>query len=283
MAKPRQISVILITALKRSKREAGIKEGQPWPDDWAADEYDELSRRYQEAWDGLFVGKLKTLGEHDVADLYLADPDEFARSYEAGLEQFQAIIEADEIASPDDLVRVASYINEPQAQLARLELAKEGIPSALGNANLVYWYWLYSNATGGVTVHIRRGDWHWARILLDAVRSGRSEDRPSWTCRFCGQRIGGEWEACWHCGCSMDDAAGELPEPVAPPPDNGRLAIAQQMGRLIGAAAILLFVLLPFALGLIVPALANAVYIALLIYLLGRFASLNFRRFSDGF
>lgn len=59
------------------EKEAGIKEGQPWPDDWAADEYDELSRRYQEAWDGLFVGKLKTLGEHDVADLYLADPDEF--------------------------------------------------------------------------------------------------------------------------------------------------------------------------------------------------------------
>jgi hypothetical protein len=69
--------------------------------------------------------------------------------------------------SPDELVRVTSCLDVPRADLARLALAREGIPSALGNANFLSWFWHYSNAVGGVTVHVRRFE-----------PSSRSEPQP---------------------------------------------------------------------------------------------------------
>jgi hypothetical protein len=255
------------------EREFGNAEGEPWTDERAAQEYDELSERYQDAWDALLVGKLTSTGEQEIADLYRADPDEFSRRYASGQNQFQAKFQIHKARSSDDLVRVASYVNVPRAELARNALEREGIPTVLGNVNLVLWQWEYSNATGGVSVQVRRGDAPHAHALLTASRAEPSEDRPPWTCPSCGQRIAGEWDVCWHCGSSLDGPLAESPpdQPNATAISNDHRAAAQQLTRILGAAIIVLFVLLPLATGAVLLALVNAIFIGIVIYLMGRF------------
>ena len=257
------------------EREYGNAEGDPWTNERAAEEYDGLSDQYQKVWDAIFIGLLKESGEQDIADLYAAGSDEFARRYAAGEMHFRTRIEINPAASFDDLVRVASYVNVPQAELARNVLESEGIPAAVANLNLVLWDWEYSNATGGVSVHVRRADAQRAYLLLTQKKSPPPGSQKPWICRSCGQRISGEWKVCWHCGCSIDGLPGELPvqQPVAPAPGDGVPAAALQVMRVLGSAVIVLLVLLPLSVGLVAQAIANAVFVGLLIGLLGRLAS----------
>ena len=44
----------------------------------------------------------------------------------------------------DNLVRVASYVNVAQADLACARLAMDGIPARLGNAVFLLWCWHFS-------------------------------------------------------------------------------------------------------------------------------------------
>lgn len=39
-----------------------------------------------------------------------------------------------------------------------------------------------------------------ARRLLDEVLGAASEPGPNWTCPRCGERIEGQFAACWRCG-----------------------------------------------------------------------------------
>jgi len=172
------------------------------------DEHERLSQQCQDAWDDIFLNKLAAAGEQYIADLYQENRKEFARHYAAGERCFQAAAETYKEVSPDDLVSVASYLNLPSAELARNELEKAGIFSALGNANFVYWNWDCSNASGGIRVNVRRGDARRACSELVAPRARDEESRPSWTCRSCGRRIPGEWAACWQCGASPDATVG---------------------------------------------------------------------------
>jgi hypothetical protein len=102
--------------------------------------------------------------------------------------------------SPNALVKVTSCLDVPHANLAQMALAKEGIQTWLGNANFVSWYWHYSNAVGGVTIHVRRHEAEQARKVLGIARAKSMDILPSWTCSSCGQRISGQWDACWQCG-----------------------------------------------------------------------------------
>jgi hypothetical protein len=187
------------------------EEGKRWPDGQAPPEYEELSRQYQDVWDEIYVRKLEAYGEQEMADLYRTDSDEFARRYDVGLQYFQPPAEAASKVSPDDLVKVASCLDLPRANLAQMALAREEIPTALGNANFLYWSWDHSNAVGGVTIHVRRGDAKRARKALAVARAKPSESLRPWTCSSCGQRIAGRWDACWRCGHLTDGTLVSLP------------------------------------------------------------------------
>lgn len=155
------------------------EKGKPWPNDQVPEEYEELSRQYQDAWDEIFVRKLEALGEQEMADLCSADPEQFDRRYEIGLQYLMGPIQTDKPISPNELVRIASCLDVPRADLAQLALAREGIPAALGNANFLAWFWHYSNAVGGVTVHVRNKDAQQAReAWLTLVPGPRPACRP---------------------------------------------------------------------------------------------------------
>ncbi len=101
------------------------------------------------------------------------------------------------------LVRVASFVNSAQAELARMQLAMEDIPAYLGNAALVTWFWHYSNATGGARVYVSAAD---ADRAVAVLRPSREEipTTPPWECGKCGEHIDGQWKTCWRCGTSLD-------------------------------------------------------------------------------
>jgi len=48
----------------------------------------EARRQYQDAWDAIFVRKLDSSGEHEMAELFRSNPEEFERRSEAGRQYF---------------------------------------------------------------------------------------------------------------------------------------------------------------------------------------------------
>jgi hypothetical protein len=61
---------------------------QLWPPEEVPAQYEDLRRQYEEAWDRLFVSKLREFGEPEMAELYRTDPDEFQRQGEVGRRYF---------------------------------------------------------------------------------------------------------------------------------------------------------------------------------------------------
>ena len=265
-------------------QDADRADAQTEPNSGALHEHDEASRQYQEAWDAIFLGKLASAGEPAIAALFASDREEFALRYDCGLRSLNALAAEDD-ASPDDLLSVASYLDPSRAELARQALTEAGIPCSTGDTT-----YLFGNATGGVTVDVRRGDARRAHNVLTAAHDGRAEKRPSWTCPTCGQQIPGEWQACWQCAASPAGAA----EAGAPEDDavefgaaevgaEGEIAAAPQVDaeaasmpafsfhKVLGAAAIVIFVLIPLATGHIVPALCIAPFVFLVVFILTRF------------
>ena len=119
----------------------------------------------------------------------------------------------------DRLVKVASFVNVSQAELAQNRLASEGIPARLGNATLVSWVWYYSYAVGGVTLHVLEGNAERALEILLPTRPEAVEERPPWTCAVCGQQVEGRWEICWNCTASADGTPAPSGAPQDVPPD----------------------------------------------------------------
>ena len=214
------------------------EKGKPWPNDQVPEEYKELWRQYQDAWDEIFVRKLKAFGEQEMADLYSAAPEHFNRCYEIGLQYFKRLVKADKAISPDELVTVTSCLDVPRADLVRLALAREGIPAALGNANFLSWCWHYSNAVGGVTIHVRHRDAENAREVLTAARARPSVSLPPWICSSCGQQVAGQWDVCWQCGHLADGTPGDplAEEVVAQPNGDSEAGKWQASPRLFAVA-----------------------------------------------
>ena len=158
------------------------EEGELWPDDDIPPEYAELSWQYDDAWNRIFLAKLEALGERQLADEYRADHEEFEGRCDLGLQFFDAKVIVRKPPPPDELVRVASCWDPPRADVVQMALAREGIPSALGNACFLSWFWHYGNAVGGVTVHVRYRDAQQAHKALAAARAKPSVSLPPWTC-----------------------------------------------------------------------------------------------------
>ncbi len=102
------------------------------------------------------------------------------------------------------LVRVTSYLNAAQADLARMQLAVEGIPAYLENAAFLSWLWHYSNATGGVKLYVLDADAERAHAVLWSWRQAVVVALPPWTCPNCAADVDAAWMTCWHCGASTD-------------------------------------------------------------------------------
>ncbi len=102
------------------------------------------------------------------------------------------------------LVRVASFVNSAQADLARMQLAMADIPAYLGNAAFVTWLWHYSNATGGARVYVSASDAEQAVAVIRQSREPLPAALPSWECGKCGEHIDAQWKTCWRCGSSID-------------------------------------------------------------------------------
>ena len=248
------------------------EKGEPWPNDQVPEGYEELSRQYQDAWDEFFLRKLEASGEQEMADLSSADPERFDRCYEIGLQYLLGPTRAARAISPEELIRVTSCLDVPRADLVQLALAREGIPTALGNANFLSWYWHYSNAVGGVTVHVRNKDAHQARKALTAARAKPSASLPPWTCLSCGQRIAGQWDACWQCGRLADGTpvSAHTEASAAQPQGDTEGGVWLNVPRFVTAAAIIAMVLLLCKYGWI-PPLQLAPCAVLLIILLWQF------------
>jgi len=46
---------------------------------------------------------------------------------------------------------------------------------------------------------LRNGDALQARGLIDTVRAASSVPHPDWICAECGERVEGQFDACWRC------------------------------------------------------------------------------------
>ena len=124
----------------------------------------------------------------------------------------------------------------------------------------------------GATVHVRHRDAQKAREVLDAARAKPSVSLPPWICPSCGQRVAGEWDACWQCGHLAD---GTLASPTAEDSDVQPRSEADtgtwlHLPRLFAAAAGVLLVVLLEKYGWQPPVMV-APFVVILTFLLWQF------------
>jgi hypothetical protein len=293
--------------MKAIERAYEQETGRPWPfDDIPPEyrEYEELLRQYEAAWDAIFAARLETCGERDLAALYRADPKGFERRYEAGWKYFQEeepkrrrkaareicpgsadvrwpgriarqgcpdLVEGRRPRSPDGLVQIASCLDVSRAELVRTALAGAGIAAALDNATFVSWYWHYANAVGGVKVFVCNRDFDRAREVLTAACAKPTESLPRWVCPACGQRVAGQWAACWQCGHWAEGTSDGPPtEDVAARPvaeDEG--PIGKDLSGILAVATVffMMAVLLKSGLGAILVIAPLAIVLLLVMQL----------------
>lgn len=131
----------------------------------------------------------------------------------------------------------ASFVFPFEADVVRLRLDWEGIPSRLTNAAFAGWFWQYSNASGGVKLLVAVEDLPRALETLDEMQAavefagpetekisdtddeavadeGASVEtsrplslRPTprhWKCSRCGACVPEEFFTCWSCGTTVE-------------------------------------------------------------------------------
>jgi hypothetical protein len=96
----------------------------------------------------------------------------------------------------EKLIHLASYYEVPTANMAQAVLAANGIRSALGNVEMVAWFWHYSWATGGVTISVLEPDVDDALDVLSQLDKRAVEECR---CSKCDEARPLDWDACWNC------------------------------------------------------------------------------------
>lgn len=107
--------------------------------------------------------------------------------------------------SEDDLVRVADFESETQAQLAQSILKENGINSSMNGADTSA-FGMNIDGPEGVELIVRRGDHDRAKELLDNLEAEEFDEIPAWTCG-CGESVDEGFGMCWSCGAEY--SAGE--------------------------------------------------------------------------
>jgi len=84
----------------------------------------------------------------------------------------------------DDLVEVASFTYQPEAQTAMILLEQNGIASEMSGAETVNAHALLSNAIGGIRVLVSRSDYAKAKSIIDEDMKTKKEESGT-TCYHC--------------------------------------------------------------------------------------------------
>lgn len=76
--------VAIFAKMKAIEKREGLDEDHYWPPGEGPDDYEELRKAEDDRYEAIFVKRLRDFGEHDMADLYLTDRDEYRRRTERG-------------------------------------------------------------------------------------------------------------------------------------------------------------------------------------------------------
>jgi hypothetical protein len=97
-----------------------------------------------------------------------------------------------------------------------------------------------------VTIYVRHYDSEQARGVLAAARTKITDILPPWTCSCCGQRVAGQWDACWQCGHFADGTPNApLAEDMAAQPAGDAEAVPWlNVSRLVAVVASVVLIIL---------------------------------------
>jgi hypothetical protein len=104
------------------------------------------------------------------------------------------------------MIRVYTAAGPADAQLVCGHLLGNGVKAVVQGESL----W---GARGGVpvgdvsapTVWVEESDATRARVLIDEIQQHEPSRLPPWDCPDCGEKLAGQFSACWKCGAPRED------------------------------------------------------------------------------
>jgi hypothetical protein len=105
---------------------------------------------------------------------------------------------------PGKLVALASYVNVPLAEVARLRLEQEGVPVHLENAETVSALWHMGNAVGYVRLLVPEEHAERALALLEVNDATLHDDQKQ-------ESTATDADVCLSCGAAMPDDHARCP------------------------------------------------------------------------
>ena len=109
--------------------------------------------------------------------------------------------------SQEDLLRVAGFPSEPEAQIAQAMLAEHGINASIDNGESALGFDLVD--MDEIDLIVMRQDFERATVLIEEMEALQDEDQepvPAWTCQ-CGEEVDEGFFVCWSCGADYQPAA----------------------------------------------------------------------------
>ncbi|MDD5011209.1 MAG: DUF2007 domain-containing protein [Phycisphaerae bacterium] len=79
----------------------------------------------------------------------------------------------------EKIIKVASFFDYTQAEIAKIALEAEEIECFLSGENLIATYWLYANAIGGIKLYIKESDKERAEAILKATHKPDETDQDT--------------------------------------------------------------------------------------------------------
>ncbi len=79
----------------------------------------------------------------------------------------------------EKIIKVASFFDYTQAEIAKIALEAEGIECFLSGENFVATYWLYANADGGIKLYIKESDKERAEAILKTIYKPDETDKDT--------------------------------------------------------------------------------------------------------
>lgn len=98
--------------------------------------------------------------------------------------------------------RIAASANSAELGLLKSRLEAEGIPCHIRNEQVSQV--IPTTAFAAELCVIQDEDYPRALELLDSWRQTSSEIQQPWVCPKCGERLEGQFAACWKCGTVRD-------------------------------------------------------------------------------
>ena len=104
----------------------------------------------------------------------------------------------------EDLLRVAGFPSEPEAQIAQAMLAEHGINASIDNGESALGFDLVDMEE--IDLIVMRQDFDRAKELIDEMQAVEGEEEapiPAWTCK-CGEEVDEGFFVCWSCGADYE-------------------------------------------------------------------------------